>query len=51
MQNPQLQKAMLAVLFAAVIIAGVQPKSFVVVMTVTLVIIAALGVADLLKRA
>jgi hypothetical protein len=51
MQNPHLQKAMLVVLFLAVIIAGVQPASFVAVMTVALVIIAALGVAELLKRA
>ena len=50
MKNPQLQKAMLVVLLAAVIITGVQPASFVAIMTAALVIIAALGVTDLRKR-
>jgi hypothetical protein len=51
MQNPHLRKLMLVVLLGGVIIAAFLPAAFVAVMTATLVVIAALGVSDLLKRA
>jgi hypothetical protein len=49
--DPRQRKVMLMVLLAGVIITTALPASFVAVMAASLVTIAVLGIADLLKRA